>query len=52
MAVFTLNWYLYKTHFNETYESSQIRNSRTATEDKEPEKVSALQILREIDDEF
>ncbi len=32
MAVFTTNWYLYKTHFDPISTKSQIRNFRTATE--------------------
>ena len=32
MAVFTTNWYLYKTHFKSTAENSQIRNSRIVNE--------------------
>ena len=32
MAVFTTNWYLYKTHFKSTAENSQIQNSRIVNE--------------------
>ena len=52
MAVFTTNWYLYKTHFKTTSGNSQTRNPRTANEENEPKKLTSLQILSCIDNEF
>jgi hypothetical protein len=52
MSVFTTNWYLYKTHFKENPRNLTTQNSRTLTEFYRTEKVTALKILREMDDEF
>ncbi len=52
MSVFTTNWYLYKTHFKENPRNLTTQNSRKLTEVYRPEKVTALKILREMDDEF
>lgn len=52
MAVFTTNWYLYKTHFKATCGNSQIRNSRTANKVYRPKKLTALQILSRIENEL
>jgi hypothetical protein len=55
MAVFTTNWYLYKTHFKRTSENSQTRNPRTANQENEEnatKKPTSLQILSGIDNEF
>jgi len=52
MAVFTLNWYLYKTHFKPNCTGSKILKSGATTEVYESKKIAALQILRKIDDEL
>jgi len=52
MAVFTTNWYLYKTHFKTTSENSQTRSPRTANLEDQPKKLKSLQILSGIDNDF
>ncbi len=52
MAVFTLNWYLYKTHFKPNCTRSRNRKYEAATEVYGSKKIAALQILRKIDDEL
>jgi hypothetical protein len=52
MAVFTTNWYLYKTHFKTTSGNSQTPNPRAVNEENKPKKLTSLQILSCIDNEF